>query len=301
MRAFTQNLEGRVKNFTLPKNRPLVPVYEAVVNSLHAIDERRKQDSIFSDGRIEIMAIRSNQMTVGNERAPFESFQVVDNGVGFTTTNMDSFLDADSTYKAEIGGKGVGRFSWLKTFRSVQISSVFSENGVLSKREFFYKTENAGIDDAVVDVEDDEPQQTSIHLRKYYSDYSIHVPKNLDTIAQRIVQHCLVYFLDKNCPTILLKEDGEDSINLNKLFADRVQTADNTVSVTLNNQAFTLLHVKVTDKSFDKGNRLFLCANNRLVESEQLDRYIVDLDKQMFENDGFWYVGLLTGRFWMNT
>ena len=29
---------------------------------------------------------------------------------------MRSFLQSDSTYRAEKGGKGVGRFAWLKAF-----------------------------------------------------------------------------------------------------------------------------------------------------------------------------------------
>ena len=41
-------------------------------------------------------------------------FKVIDNGIGFDENNMRSFLQSDSTYRADKGGKGVGRFSWLK-------------------------------------------------------------------------------------------------------------------------------------------------------------------------------------------
>lgn len=44
-RLFSSNLRGKVRNFSLPKNRPLVPLYEAIVNSINAIDERRKKTS----------------------------------------------------------------------------------------------------------------------------------------------------------------------------------------------------------------------------------------------------------------
>lgn len=40
MRPFSIDLLGRIKNFNLPKNQPLVPLFEAVVNSIHAIQER---------------------------------------------------------------------------------------------------------------------------------------------------------------------------------------------------------------------------------------------------------------------
>ncbi len=32
---------GARKNFNLPKNQPLVPLFEAIVNSIHVIDERK--------------------------------------------------------------------------------------------------------------------------------------------------------------------------------------------------------------------------------------------------------------------
>ena len=40
MRPFSINIRGRVKNFNLPKNQPLVPLFEAIVNAIHAIGER---------------------------------------------------------------------------------------------------------------------------------------------------------------------------------------------------------------------------------------------------------------------
>lgn len=42
-RNFSSNLRGKVRNFPLPQNRPLVPLYEAVVNSINAIDDRKNR------------------------------------------------------------------------------------------------------------------------------------------------------------------------------------------------------------------------------------------------------------------
>ena len=42
MRDFGLSLRGRVKNFPLPENKSLIPLFEAVVNSLQAIAERQK-------------------------------------------------------------------------------------------------------------------------------------------------------------------------------------------------------------------------------------------------------------------
>ena len=54
---------------------------------------------------------------------PIEAFIVTDTGVGFTDTNYDSFQTVDSPYKAAHGGKGLGRFLWLKAFLRVEIES----------------------------------------------------------------------------------------------------------------------------------------------------------------------------------
>lgn len=62
MRSFSINLSGRVKKFNLPKNKPLLPLFEAIVNSIHSIEERKQYDNGFSEGIITIKAVRDSQM-----------------------------------------------------------------------------------------------------------------------------------------------------------------------------------------------------------------------------------------------
>lgn len=297
MRPYSISLPGRVKNFPLPKNRPLIPLYEAVVNSLHAIEERRKKDGSFKDGKIYINVIRSAQESLfkDTELSPIEGFIINDNGIGFTERNMQSFLESDSTYKADIGGKGVGRFSWLKAFDSVAISSTYKEEDAFVKREFVFSLANPTIDDTLVECDNTADYVTSIKLDKYLSDYRKEVPKQIDTIAMRIIQHCLVYFLDDNCPKIIIRDD-RDALVLNQLFKEKFKTDDNTSVFRINEIEFSLLNVKIEDRSFP-GNRLYLCANNRLVDSKDLEKQIVDLDGQIFDRNGFWYVGVLTSKY----
>lgn len=42
MSFFTSNLSGRVRNFELPATKALMPLYESIVNSIYAIDERQQ-------------------------------------------------------------------------------------------------------------------------------------------------------------------------------------------------------------------------------------------------------------------
>ena len=297
MKTYSINLGGRIKNFPLPKNRPLIPLYEAVVNSLHAIEEKRKENPLFTSGKITIEIIRSEQQALfdGSELPHVIGFIITDNGVGFNERNMLSFLESDSTYKADIGGKGVGRFSWLKTFRTAAISSVYRENGNLLKRDFVFSLNNPYVNDTLVDCEDDQECYTRVTLDTYLKEYSQDVPKQIDTIAMRVIQHCLVYFLGTDCPQIVIK-DNLNSIMLNQLFKDKFKIEDNTINFAINDSVFNLLNVKIEDSAF-RGNRLYLCANNRLVDSKDLENNIVDLDRQIFERHGFWYVGILTSNY----
>ena len=293
-RNYTISLTGRVKNFTLPKSKPLIPLYEAVVNSLHAIEERRKEEPNFN-GCIQIKIVRTSQISSNSDEiSSVEGFEIVDNGIGFTKENMDSFFESDSTYKSKIGGKGVGRFTWLKAFSYVTISSVFFENGMFQRRNFYFSLEKESVDDIPIEEGADE-WKTIVELCSYKDEYKKSVPKEIEKISMYILHHCLVYFLDDSCPQIVIR-DNSSKIILNDLFKEKVKSMNNTEKFSIENTEFELLHVKIEDESF-QGNYLYLCANNRLVDRKSLEKHIVNLDKQIFERMGFWYVGVLTSKY----
>lgn len=300
MRKFSINLSGRVKNFNLPKNQPLIPLFEAIVNSIHAIEERRANGDNFN-AAITINVIRNEQMTIESlgELSPISSFEIVDNGVGFNEPNMSSFMESDSTYKATFGGKGVGRFSWLIAFEKATIESVYSENGQYVKREFVFSSKEKEINDALVDCENQSDNKTVVKLINCVKPYSDNLPKRSITLAMRIIQHCLVYFIADNCPQIFLV-DNDSQYDLNEIFKERIKTESNIKSINIGSEIFELLHVKAEDASVN-GNKLYLCANNRLVETKELDKYIVDLDREIYDKSGFWYIGVLRGKYFDET
>src|SRR5690606_20856664 len=110
------------------KTEALLPVFEAVINSIHAIEDRKN----FNQGKITVRVIREKdiQKPLGLEGEDISSesseelrniinFEIEDNGIGFNNENFESFNTAESTFKLERGGKGVGRFYWLKAFDKV--------------------------------------------------------------------------------------------------------------------------------------------------------------------------------------
>jgi hypothetical protein len=133
--ALTTSLAGRVRNTTLPKSHALLPLLEAVVNGLQAIDARGDE---IGHGRLTVTIEPSAQEAFdfdssGPGRVPLKpivGFVVEDNGVGFTPDNMSSFETLDTDFKDSLGCRGVGRLLWLKAFDKVSVRSAYwAENG----------------------------------------------------------------------------------------------------------------------------------------------------------------------------
>lgn len=296
MRNFSVNLRGRVKNFNLPKNQPLIPLFEAIVNSIHAIDERRKNKEEFN-GFITINILRDNQLVFEGigELPKICSFEIIDNGIGFNEPNLISFMESDSTYKSDIGGKGVGRFSWLIAFQKAEIESVYFDGEKYVKREFDFRKDESQINDTLTTCNMQNDNRTVVRLVNCLDPYSGIIPKRAFTIATRIIQHCLVYFISEDCPQINLI-DGDEKYNLNQIFREKIQTEENSVIISIGEEIFELLHVKAEESAVN-GNKLYLCAHNRLVEIKELDKYIIDLDREIYEKGGFWYIGVLRSKY----
>lgn len=297
MAGFTIDLVGRVRNFDLPKKQPLIPLYEAVVNSIYAIEERREKERI--QGKIDITIIRepqevANMEGIDNTINEIVGFQVSDNGIGLDDNNMKSFLQSDSTYRAEKGGKGVGRFAWLKAFSNTEIESIFKDDGVWVKREFVFSLENLDINDTLVEVDDATENCTTIKLMNYLPIYRKNVSKNPEIIATKLMQHCLIYLMSPNCPVINVI-DGEKYC-INEMFERKIKRERQDVEIEINGEKFSLLNTKVEDSSIG-GSKIFLYANNRMVKSVDLDKILIDLDKNIYEDKGYFYVGILTGKY----
>ena len=118
------------------KTEALLPVFEAVINSIQSIEERFGKD--MKSGEIRVIVHRTlqpNLPEIDTRKEPeIISFEITDNGIGFTDRNMDSFKTVASSYKLEKGGKGIGRFTWLKAFENVEIDSVYKDDKGKTRR-----------------------------------------------------------------------------------------------------------------------------------------------------------------------
>lgn len=289
MRNFKISLKGRIKNFSLPENKSLMPLFEAVVNSLQAIEERKKTTSF--NGKIYIKIDREE--TLSDEiLGRIEDITIIDNGIGFNESNFNSFMESDSEYKEKLGGKGVGRFSWLKAFEKVKIHSNYEQNGEYRCRDFDFSLNSGGIEDAY-SVSEDKENQTVIKLCSFKEKYRKNAPKEIETIAIKLIQHCFVYLLEKDCPGIELADNKGSSILINDLFRTKVILEDGVDAFTIEQKEFTLTKFRV-DNAIISAHKIYLCANNRLVETKDLSKLIVNLDSVLDAEKPFWFLGVVT-------
>lgn len=93
------DLAGRVNNYSLRPSECLVPLFEAIVNSIQSINSLG-----ISNGLIEVRIIRDTQQLTLDPEEPIQyypviGFSITDNGIGFNTDNFDSFSRSDTTFK----------------------------------------------------------------------------------------------------------------------------------------------------------------------------------------------------------
>jgi hypothetical protein len=96
MSSFKTNLKHQVKQTPLPKWKPLIPLFEAVMNSIQSIKEAGARTS----GNIIVDVHREGGLFVEDD-PPVEGFTITDDGVGLTDENFDSFNTSFSDYKEE--------------------------------------------------------------------------------------------------------------------------------------------------------------------------------------------------------
>lgn len=163
-------LKGRVRNLNLSPKRCHLPVFEAVMNSLQAIDDRIASGWDGSFGRINIVVTReepSELFDAGNVPM-IQDVLIADNGVGFDDEHFTAFRRLDDDFRIAKGGKGIGRLSWLSAFECVLATSVYEQkSGVFRKRSFEYTIEADGIRNELdIESEGQEEVGTSVQLCK---------------------------------------------------------------------------------------------------------------------------------------
>jgi hypothetical protein len=289
------SLEGRLRNTPLGQSRGLLALFEAVVNSIHAIEETKTN---VKKASIEIQILRSGQEILNKKQKIAKrgliGFTVTDNGIGFTDDNYNSFLMLDSLYKQKKGCRGVGRLLWLKVFEEISIQSGFYDEKSQSYFERQFQFHPQGVRNMRLEKSEEQFNQTIVHLSTIKKKYQKGMKHSVETIAQELLEHCLCYFLRQEGVPCITLIDEDQTINLSDLFQSCRQQTDQE-SFTLKGESFQLSHILFSARMASKPSIGYVAAG-RLVEKEPLA--IQGLPAIIHQNgEDFYYLGFVQSPF----
>lgn len=274
--AMKFDVVGRLRNTKVPLSHAFLPLFEAVVNSIHSTQDRLG-DRVAEAGRIEVRIRRVPQEVLPGMRGPRPVEQVVgievtDNGEGFTDANLDAFATADSTAKLARGGKGVGRFTWLVAFKSVGITSTFVvDDARMMQRSFAFRSSEQGIEDfAEAEAPGAAGWKTTVALDGVHDRFAEALRKGPEMIAEKLFEHCFNYFVLGRCPRITLADDAaSEPIDVNAKLSE-IEIAEPEV-LRVGAHDLSIRHVQLAPRN-DRRHEAQLCANHRVVTTFPLSQ-----------------------------
>lgn len=288
------NLKGRLNNTSLPQTSALLPLFEAVVNSIHGIEEAGLTSG---QGRITVKIDReqvSEPLDFGEvkgRRGPkpqgeIRDFHIQDNGVGFNAVNFDAFNELDTGHKAGKGCRGIGRLLWLKAFESVAVRSVYDVGGGTAWSRSFVFDAGRGVHTTQNPKETaDLEAQTDVTLKGFRQQYRKNAKKTAEAIANALLEHCLWYYVrDGGAPNIQVI-DGDDTIDLDSLYEERMHGSAKEELATLKGEQFRLLHVRMRHAATSDPIAAY-CADNRLVTEVKLVGKIPGMHGKLADETG---------------
>lgn len=265
------------------------PVVEMIVNAIQAIDEAGR-----TDGKVSIRAQRSSQTELDGSFPEVSSFEIEDNGIGFTDAHRNSFDTLYTDLRIKEGGKGFGRFTGLKYFEDLHVKSVYRDGSDFKARNFSMGKDNDIIVHENVAVSEKQEPGTVVTLSVLKKGRSF--DKKLSTIARNLVERLLPYFITQDyvCPEIVLSEqDGCGSIRLNDFVSNELSAVIREIGV--EGKAFTL-KASDTEEEFlvrvfklyaprNQKSRISLVAHKREVSGSAIHKYIPEFEDEFYERD----------------
>ena len=232
-------------------------VREAITNSIQAHASSIFVNLEFSDP--------AQQSVPGDEpRRVLQSISITDDGEGFTDTNLSCFNEICTDHKQAIGGKGVGRLSYLKFAKKIQISSQLQ----LELIRFEY-TPEFDLNQVVKTPQIGEPK-TSVVL----SDLTARVNTQVSTFVNSICEDLrLLLFLKKQKSesiTLNFHHNSEQPFEADFTFTSNSIEAVEQKEFKFEGEHFTCYLFK--DDAPKKGILAMLCADDLRVEEYSISK-----------------------------
>lgn len=282
---------GRINNMRLPdgKTAVLYSVYEAVSNSIHAINDRFSEGEAASKGEVHV------DISV-DQQDDIDTISITDNGIGFTPENIRSFETSDSRFKYQRGGKGVGRFIWFKMFETIKIDSIIAKGRSLQRIRFTFdpKKENSIVGKRSTQVQD-RGQETTITLADLRPEQRGRIRPS--SYLKDLALHFFPQYVAGTLPEVTITYKGDTS-SLNEFIADKVEKPRDEIVEVDFGEGKTKLRIDhlFVESSISTGlrNAYLLTAHGRLVgEPISIERKYALRELP----DGKAYVAVVSGDF----
>lgn len=261
------------------------PIEEAIVNSVHAIQEKGN----IQDGKISVKFIRGPKYT--DESGKQTSSHVIwveveDNWIGFTDENKKSFETVFSKYKNRVWGIGFWRISYLKFFNIVKIIS-FYEQG---ERSYERSWDFVPADNIFSSLKEEENLWSKRHWTKViFSEIKFWgFDVEFEVIVRRLIEKLLWFFVFwEQLPEIeFIDTDWSKTISF-KNFINTTQKIqilqDKSGETSIKNQNFKIKMVKIYQSTYS--NSINLCAHNRSVKKISMNTLIPLFDEHFFDTN----------------
>lgn len=256
-------VENIVETVDLTSDDVLLPMMECIVNSVISL----QQSDLPKDERtIQVKILRGEypNQTSTDKLKTIDGFTITDNGIGFTEKNFQSFETPFSKINKAFGCKGVGRFTVLAAYRNLHIESNFSQNGDWKFREFEFNSEDE-VKKIQLEISENQEYKTIVRVDNCFNEVIKQKSAiSIEEIAEKIMQHCLIYYLNDSLPKIVIyDEDSKKLEDIDDLYAKVSKEKERNFDV--KDKPFKIYVTKTLKEGNRKNNYIHYCANSRVV------------------------------------
>jgi hypothetical protein len=250
-----------VETVDLTPKDALLPLFECIVNSIISL---MKSTIPIQSKEIQVRIMRGDaphQINTSNINT-IHSITIIDNGHGFDDANFKSFETPFSQINKQYGCKGIGRFTALAAFKKIRIRSNYAEKNNWKYREFEFDADKE-ISSIKLENSLDQKYETTVELIECFNPIvKDRTAVSLEEIAEEIMHHCLIYYLNDTLPIIKVY-DGENELNINELFNDISKEHERTFEIGQN--SFKAYVTRTLKEGNRKNHYVHYCANSRVV------------------------------------
>jgi hypothetical protein len=258
-RADYENAEEQLMRPEVMK-QPLLPLYEAIHNAIHASQENESNNIL-----INIDIIRDDTNFIDSV-ARINGFTITDYGVGFTDEKTLAFLKLFTTdKKKKFNSKGIGRLSFFSAFINVDINSTYKYEDNFCERNFSVTIDNIGkikIPDATLSKNNGNITSIKIYNIKQELDDKYYI--SIEYIVEQLKEHFAAAILSSEFLEINIHDKIQYKINKESYSSDK---GDNFI---IADTQFEVFYIK-NKRPMKSKHKIFLTAAGRAVVDKDID------------------------------